>query len=101
MSLKMPGVGSKIEEYQYYISKDNQNAVCVAIKYVKPDTTAKRVQKSFEIRSDTRWSNPDRIVEVLKGLLGDGLTGKNVKISEDKPRMYIWFGNNQFAGNSI
>lgn len=45
MSLKMPGVGSKIEEYQYYISKDNQNAVCVAIKYVKPDTTAKRVQK--------------------------------------------------------
>lgn len=39
MSLKMPGVGSKIEEYQYYISKDNQNAVCVAIKYVKPDTT--------------------------------------------------------------
>lgn len=97
----MPSVGSKIEEYQYCISKDNQNAVCVAIEYVKSDTTAKRVQKSFEIRSDTRWPDPDRIVEVLKGLLADGLTGKNVKIREDKPRMYIWFGNNQFTGNSI
>ena len=31
-------------------------------------------------RSDTRWSDPDRIVEVLKGLLGDGLTGKMLRL---------------------
>ncbi|MCR5452358.1 MAG: hypothetical protein K6F00_07025 [Lachnospiraceae bacterium] len=101
MSLKIPGVGNKIEEYQYCVAKDNENAVCVIIKYDKSGNLAQRVQKAFEIRPDTRWPDPDIIVEILKYLLDQGLIRKNVKIREDKARMYIWFDDNQFTGNSI
>lgn len=103
MSIKIPGVGKKIDEYSYCVALDNKNDVCINIKYEKKNhyNAILQVQKAYEIRSDIRWPDVEKIVEVIKGHLEEGLNGKSVKITEDKERMYLWFDSDQFTGNSI
>ena len=102
MSIKIPGVGKRIDKYSYCVALDNKNDVCINIKYEKENHYAMiQVQKAYEIRSDIRWPDVEAIVTVIKGHLEDGLNGKSVKISEDKKRMYLWFDSDQFTGNSV
>ena len=103
MSIKLPGVGKKIDQYIYCVALDNKNNVCINIKYEKVNTynIACKEQKIFEIRTDIRWPDVNKIVEVIKKHLEDGLNGKNVRIKEDKPRMYLWVEMDQFTGNSL
>lgn len=103
MSIKIPGVGKKIDKYSYCVALDNENDVCINIKYKKENhyNAVLQVQKAYEIRADIRWPDAEKIVEVIKGHLEEGLNGKSVKITEDKPRMYLWFDSDQFTGNSI
>lgn len=103
MSIKIPGVGKKIDKYNYSVELDNKNDVCINIKYEKVNAynVMKKEQKSFEIKTDTRWADANKIVEVIKKHLENGLEVKNVKITEDKQRMYLWIDGDQFTGNSI
>lgn len=103
MSIKLPGIGKKIDQYNYCVALDNKNDVCINIKYEKENSykVVNKEQKAFEIRTDTRWPDANNIVEVIKKHLGDGLKGQNVVIREDKQRMYLWFDMDQFTGNSI
>ena len=82
---------------------DNKNDDCKNIKYEKENryNAMLQVQKAYEIRSDNRWPDVEKIVEVIKGHLEQGLKGKSVKITEDQQRMYLWFDSDQFTGNSI
>ncbi len=103
MSIKIPGVGKKIDKYSYCVALDNKNNVCINIKYENENhyNVMPQVQKTYEIRSDIRWPDVKRIVKVIKEHLEEGLNGKSVKITEDKKRMYLWFDSDQFTGNSI
>ena len=101
MSVKIPGVGKSLEKFEYTVNKDNKNAVSVNIMGVNPGTIPKPVQRTYEVRTDTRRPDSDVIVSAIKGVLAAGLAGKKVKVREDKERDYLWFDDDQFTGNRV
>lgn len=100
MSLKIPGIGKKIDEYTYCIGADNQGGICIHIKFEICNTYGKPVlkRKTFEIQTDDRHSDTRHSIDLLTELLEKGLNGATVKITEDKDRAYLYFDKYQFTG---
>ena len=103
MSVKLPGIGQKVSSYKYVVTRDSQNDIFVSVIFCKLDkyNNSVKQQKTFEIRKDTRWANEENIIQAIEKHLQDGLSGKLVKVREDKNRMYVFFNNDKFTGNSI
>jgi len=100
MSLKLPGVGKKIEKYDYKIDKMGDTTISITITYV--DLSGyKRQSKLFEIRSDIRWKDIDIIVKVVDEVLSEGLGERIVRIRIDKDRTFLWIDKYQFTGNEM
>lgn len=101
MSLKLPGIGKKIDSYSYCVAIDNVDDINVLIKFTVKNYYGVSVKKNkiIEIHTDLRWKQGELIVEMIQAALNDGLVNnKKIVIKEDKNRYYIWINDMQFTG---
>ncbi len=103
MSLKLPGIGKIIKEYDYCVELSHQEDIIVCVMFDKPlkNKVTERQHRLYVIKPDQTW--PDRIiiVEVIKELLQKGLGRKQVRIREDVPRLYLHINFDRFSGRRI
>ena len=94
MSIKLPGIGKRISNFQFSSLIDNQGFVQVSI-------TSPEGNKHFELRPDTNWDTAETIKAAVDTFLTLGQGPKNVKISDYKERSYLFFGDYQFSGEEM